>query len=134
LRQTLVVSLVAFVGCAAQQKQQPHEQHVAPAPSQAAPAGVEGSAGGQGAPEHQPEIVQTGKPRHIAYSQALVLYPKGARCAGPNAPETVIGEPDQRNEMKVKNAKLVVYGFRFPEGQLLIRCRADHVEIARTLK
>ena len=35
--------------------------------------------------------------------------------------------------MHVAGARIVTYGFRFREGTLLIRCRADVVEVARSL-
>lgn len=126
----IVVIIIAVAGCAAR----PHTEHVAPP---AVPAGSEGEAVGSGeasAGEHQPQIVRSGKSFKIAWAAAQTRYAKGARCAGEDAPESVIGAPDQRNEMQVAKSHVVTYGFRFAEGTLMIRCRADHVEMVRTLK
>jgi hypothetical protein len=83
----------------------------------------------------EPEIVHTGKARKLTLGQATERYErKGNRCAGADAPEQVIGEPDQRNEMQQGRDKVVTYGYRFAEGTLMIRCRADHVETTRRLK
>jgi hypothetical protein len=113
-----------------------HEQHVAPAPQAAAPEGGEAVGGGGEAsgPEHQPEVVRSGNSYRVSWSDAQARYAKGARCAGEDAPETIIGKPDQHNEMQVGRAKVVTYGYRFKEGTLMIRCRADHVETTRTMK
>jgi hypothetical protein len=111
---------------------------VAPAPQAAAPEGGEAVGGGGGGeasgPEHQPEVVRSGNSYRVSWSDAQAHYAKGARCAGDDAPETVIGKPDQHNEMQVGRAKVVTYGYRFKEGTLMIRCRADHVETTRTMK
>jgi len=90
--------------------------------------------GGGGQPETDPEIVKTGKAFKLDYGAALARYAKGSSCAGGSAPETVLGAPDQRNEMQMGKVRLVTYGFRYREGTLLIRCRGDHVEVTRTLK
>jgi hypothetical protein len=79
-------------------------------------------------------MVHTGKSFKLDYGAALSRYAKGSSCAGGSAPETVLGTPDQRNEMQMGRDKLVTYGFRYKEGTLLIRCRGDHVEVTRTLK
>ena len=109
---------------------------MAPAPSAAATADGEAMGGGGEAsgPEHQPEVVHSGKSWKLAYAEANQRYQKGERCGGGDAPDQVLGTPDQRNEMQMGRDKVVTYGFRFPEGTLLIRCRADHVEVTRTLK
>jgi hypothetical protein len=122
--------MIAVAGCAAR----PHTEHVAPP---AVPSGGEGEAVGGGessAGDHQPQIVRSGKTFKVAWADAQARYSKGARCAGDDAPENVIGAPDQRNEMTVAKSRVVTYGFRFAEGTLMIRCRADHVEAVRTLK
>ncbi len=114
-----------------------HTEHVAP-PS--VPATAEGEAmggGGEGeasGPEHAPEIVHSGKAWKLSYAEATQRYAKGERCGGADAPDQVLGPPDQRNEMQMGRDKVVTFGFRFPQGTLLIRCRADHVEVTRTLK
>jgi hypothetical protein len=112
------------------------------APTQAvagesAPAAAEDTANSGGeasSPEKAPEVVRTGKAFKLDYGSAVSRYGKGARCGGGDAPETVLGAPDQRNEMQQGKVKLITYGFRYREGTLLIRCRADKVEVARTLK
>jgi hypothetical protein len=113
-----------------------HAEHVAPAPSAA--AGTDGEAVGGGGeasgPEHQPEVVHSGKTFKLGYAEANQRYGKGERCGGADAPDQVLGAPDQRNEMQMGRDHVVTYGFRFPQGTLLIRCRADHVEVTRTLK
>jgi hypothetical protein len=127
----MALAVVPF-GCASSGSTAPHEQHVAPAPKAAAPEGGEAVGGGGGeasGPEHQPEVVRSGNS-----SDAQARYAKGARCSGEDAPESIIGKPDQHNEMQVGRAKVVTYGFRFKEGTLMIRCRADHVETTRTMK
>ncbi|HXU69865.1 MAG TPA: hypothetical protein VN947_11085 [Polyangia bacterium] len=113
-----------------------HAEHVAPAPAQSGAADGESMGGGGEAsgPEHQPEVVHSGKAWALSYDQATARYKKGERCGGADAPDMVMGQPDQHNEMQVGRDKVVTYGYRFPEGTLLIRCRADHVEVTRTLK
>lgn len=93
-----------------------------------------GGGGGEGQPENNPEIVHSGKSLKLSFADAQARYGKGARCGGSDAPESVIGAPDQRNQMQQGRTSLVTYGYRFREGTLLIRCRADHVELLRTLK
>jgi hypothetical protein len=81
------------------------------------------------------EIVPTNnKQLNLGYADASARYSKGARCGGGDAPDKVIGPPDQRNEMQQGKDRLVTYGYRFREGTLLIRCRADRVEVQRTLR
>ena len=107
-----------------------HAEHVAPAPAAETTDGE--SMGGQaGGPEHQPEVVHAGKSFRLGYAEASARYQKGERCGGDNAPDQVLGAPDQRNEMQMGRDHVVTYGFRFPQGTLLIRCRADHVEVHR---
>src|SRR5262245_8242885 len=61
----------------------------------------------------EPEIVQTGPSFHVTFAQARERYDKrGATCSGGEAPETVIGKPDQRNEMQQGRDKVVTYGYR----------------------
>jgi hypothetical protein len=86
------------------------------------------------AAEGEPEIVRIGKVYKIGYPEALGRYSKGARCNGSDAPETVIGEPDQRNQVQVARDRIVTYGFRFRGATLFIRCRGNLVETARLLK
>lgn len=136
MRASLVVVVIGLVGCAGAQH---HGEHVAPAA--ATPAGEGGggeSMGGGGGeasgPEHEPEVVHSGKSFRLSWADAQARYGKGARCGGEDAPEQVIGPPDQHNEMQVAHDKVVTYGFRFREGTLMIRCRGDHVEALRTLK
>ena len=85
-------------------------------------------------PEHQPEVVHSGKSFRLGFGAASARYKKGERCGGDDAPDQVIGQPDQKNEMQMGRDHVVTYGFRFAEGRLLIRCRADHVEVTRALK
>lgn len=135
MRASLVVVVMGLVGCAGAQH---HETHVAP--PAAAPAGegggeAMGGGGGEASgPEHEPEVVHAGKSFRLSWADAQARYAKGARCGGDDAPEQVIGQPDQHNEMQVAHDKVVTYGFRFREGTLMIRCRGDHVEALRTLK
>ena len=115
-----------------------HTEHVAPAPAQPGASDGESMGGGSGGeasgPEHQPEVVHSGKAFHLSYDEASARFKKGERCGGGDAPDQVLGQADQRNEMQMGRDKVVTYGFRFPQGTLLIRCRADHVEVTRTLK
>lgn len=109
-------------------------EHVAPAPPSGETEGAEAVGTGAGSPEHAPEIVHTGKSFHLGFAAARDRYAsKGVKCGGADAPETVIGQPDNRNETQVGHDKLVTYGFRFSEGTLVIRCRNDHVEASKTL-
>jgi len=116
-----------------------HAEHVAPAPAQPGATDGEAMGGGSGGgeasgPENQPEVVHSGKSFRLGYDEASARFKKGERCGGGDAPDQVLGSPDQRNEMQMGRDKVVTYGFRFPQGTLLIRCRADHVEVLRTLK
>ena len=135
MRASLVVVVIGLFGCAGSQ---PHAEHVAPPP--AAPAGESGgeAMGGGGSeasgPEQQPEVVHAGKSFRISWADAQARYGKGARCGGADAPDQVIGEPDQHNSMQVAHDQIETWGFRFREGTLMIRCRRDHVEALRTLK
>jgi hypothetical protein len=128
-------ALVA-AGCAGGGGGTRHAEHVAPAPAGAGGADAESMGGGGEAsgPEHQPEVVHAGKQFRLGYAEASARYKKGERCGGADAPDQVLGAPDQHNEMQMGRDHVVTYGFRFPEGTLLIRCRADHVEVTRTLK
>lgn len=124
--------VTALAGCAASG---PHTGHVAPAP--ASPRGAEGEAVGGGeasGPEHEPEVVRSGRAFKLSWSDAQARWQKGGRCGGDDSPEAVLGKPDQHNEMQMGRDKVVTYGFRFTQGTLMVRCRADHVEVARTLK
>ena len=138
LRSLLIGLVTLGAGCAGSAGGGHHAEHVAPAPAASGAADGESMGGGAGGeasgPEHQPEVVHSGRTFNIAYAQATTRYAKGERCGGENAPDQVLGKPDQRNEMQMGRDKVVTYGFRFPQGTLLIRCRADHVEVTRTLK
>jgi hypothetical protein len=138
MRRILVLLPALLFGCASSggSSKASHEEHVAPAPTAAAEPGAEAVGGGGEAsgPEHQPEVVQSGKAYSISWQAAQARYNKGNKCFGPDAPDAVIGPPDQKNEMMQGRAKVVTYGFRFREGTLMIRCRADHVETTRVLK
>jgi hypothetical protein len=133
---------VVFLGCAtsggssSSAKSTPHEQHVAPAPMATDPnAEAMGGGGEASGPEHEAEVVRSGKsPYSISWQAAQARYNKGNKCYGRDAPDAVIGPPDQKNEMTQGRTKVVTYGFRFREGTLMIRCRADHVETTRVLK
>ena len=137
----LLGAALAIAGCAAgtpvtKDDESPSAAAAAPAGQSSAGAGGDEAmgSGGGGQPDHDPEIVRTGKSFKLDYGAALARYAKGASCAGGSSPESVLGAPDQRNEMQMGKVKLVTYGFRYKEGTLLIRCRGDHVEIAKTLK
>ncbi|MGZ3406659.1 MAG: hypothetical protein ACXVAN_09485 [Polyangia bacterium] len=136
LRSLLLGLVVVGAGCAGSGGGGHHAEHVAPAPAGTGAADGEAVGGGGEAsgPEHQPEVVHSGKSFRLGYGEASSRYSKGERCGGENAPDQVLGQPDQRNEMQMGRDKVVTYGFRFPQGTLLIRCRADHVEVTRTLK
>jgi hypothetical protein len=126
-----VVVTIGWAGCAAR----PHTEHVAPAPAAHAGDGESVGSGGEATSgDHQPQIVRAGKTFKLSFLEAQTRYSKGARCAGDDAPENTVGQPDQRNEMQVGKSRVVTYGFRFAEGTLMIRCRADHVEMVRLLK
>jgi hypothetical protein len=118
-----VVCLLWLASCATSGAR-PAES-AAPAPAASAPRPRK---------EGEPEIVHVGKSYKLAHADALARYGRGASCGGADAPETQIGKPDQKNEMQVGRDRVVTYGFRFPEGTLMIRCRADYVEVAHTLK
>ena len=114
-----------------------HAEHVAPAPSQSAGGGDGEALGGGGeasGPENTPEMVHSGKTWKLGWDEAQSRYRKGERCGGGDAPDQVLGPPDQHNEMQMGRDKVATFGFRYPQGTLLIRCRADHVEVTRTLK
>jgi hypothetical protein len=84
--------------------------------------------------EGEPEIVRAPPRFNIGSRDALARYAKGARCNGSDAPETVIGKPDQRNQLEVARDRIVTYGFRFPQGTLFIRCRGKVVETVRLIR
>jgi hypothetical protein len=73
-------------------------------------------------------------PLKVQYEEAVARFREGSRCGGPDSPESIIGRPDRRNQMHVARDRIVTYGFRFREATLLIRCRADVVEVARTMQ
>ena len=107
--------------------------HEAPAPAQAGESGGEAVSAG-GGEEHQPEMVHTGKKMNLSWSDAQDRYAKkGNKCGGGDAPDQVIGAPDQKNEMQQGHDHVVVYGFHYKEGTLIIRCRNDHVDNTRVL-
>jgi hypothetical protein len=130
MMRSLLLATLLFAACAASHP----AEHVAPPSAAGDTQGGEAVGAGGGGPEHVPEVVRAGKTFQLDYGAASARYSKGARCGGGDAPETVIGPPDQRNEMQQGHTRLVTYGYRFPQGTLLIRCRADHVEVQRTLK
>src|SRR5262249_47422409 len=112
-------------------------EHVAPPLSGAAEGAESGEAvsSGSGSPEHEPEMVHTGRTLALSLDAARERYEKkGTKCGGAEAPDQGIGKPDQRNEMQVGRSKMVVFGFRYAEGTLIIRCKNDHVESTKALK
>jgi len=131
---SLACVAVLAVGCASQSAGPRHEAAVNPAATANSDDAMGSAAPGEGQPEGNPEIVHTGRSLKLGYPEASARYNKGARCGGPDAPENVLGPPDQRNAMQQGRTQLVTYGYRFREGTLLIRCRAEHVEMQRTLK
>jgi hypothetical protein len=112
--------LVLLAGCASTAADRP--------PSSRARSAAPGDA------EFEPEIVRAPRRFKIGSGEALAHYPKGASCSGADAPETVIGKPNQRNQTQVARQRIIVYGFRFNQATLLIRCRGEVVETARLLK
>jgi hypothetical protein len=133
-RTVFLGALLFGIGCAAGSTgSQP--VHEAPAPP--TPAGENGeavSAGNGGADDHQPEMVHTGKKLNVSWSDAQDRYAKkGNKCGGADAPDQAIGTPDQKNEMQQGRDHIVVYGFHYKEGTLIIRCRNDHVDNTRVL-
>ena len=84
--------------------------------------------------EHEPEIVYVGKMLKVRYADVPALYRKGHPCAGPEDPTVRVGAPDHQNVMQMGRDRVVTYGYSFPEGTILIRCRADHVEVCRSLR
>jgi hypothetical protein len=131
MRRLVFFLAVGWLGCA-----RPMVHSDTPTPASSAGANSEDamSGGGGGGPEHDPEVVRTGKSFKVGYSEATSRFRKGAPCGGGSSPEAVLGPPDQRNQMQQGKDTVVTYGFRFREGTLLIRCRGDHVEVQRTLK
>jgi hypothetical protein len=121
VRSAAVVLVVAAAGCATRNARAPS------APG--APAGGEAMS-----PQREPEIVRNDARPRLSLADAVARYRKGSSCAGSEAPEVVIGAPEQRNVMQVGRERVITYGWRFPEGRLFLRCRADRVELARTLK
>jgi hypothetical protein len=73
-------------------------------------------------------------PLRMGYREAVERFAEGSSCSGPDSPESIIGRPDRRNQIHVARDRIVTYGFKFREATLLIRCRADVVEVARSLK
>jgi hypothetical protein len=112
--------LVLLAGCAATGADRPPPTPTA----RAAP----------GDADFEPEIVRAPRRFKMGSGEALARYPRGARCAGSDAPETVIGKPNQRNQTEVRRQRIIVYGFRFDQATLLIRCRGEVVETARLLR
>ncbi len=134
---TLILASALFAGACASGGGGRHAEHVAPpaVPSSGDGESVGGGGGGEASsPEREPEVVHSGKTWKLGYAEATARYAKGERCGGADAPDQVLGTPDQHNEMQMGRDKVVTYGFRYPQGTLLIRCRADHVEVTRTLK
>jgi hypothetical protein len=125
VRPILILVAASLIGCA-----------TGGAGEKAAPASAAESTTASSAPSSGggPEVVHTAKTYRIPHKDAVAHYAKGAKCGGSDSPASLIGEPDQKNEMQIGKDRVITYGFRFPEGTLLIRCRADHVEVARTLK
>ncbi len=70
----------------------------------------------------------------LTLAQARPRYEKNRPCAGADAPDQVIGKPDHHNEMQVGRDRVVTWGFRFPEGTLVVRCRNDRVELTNLLR
>ena len=134
-RNVFLSTLLVGLGCASSGGGGSKPVHEAPAP--AAPAGEGGeavSASSGGGEEHQPEVVHTGKKLNLSWADAQDRYSKkGNKCSGGDAPEQAIGAPDQKNEMTQGHDKIVVYGFHYKEGTLIIRCRNDHVDNTRVL-
>jgi hypothetical protein len=106
-------------------------EHVAPPTSSGSGSGGGGEASSA---EREPQIVKSGKSFKLGFAEAAAHYRKGQSCAGADAPEVMIGTPDQKNVMQIGRDRVVTYGFRFEEGTLMVRCRADHVEATRELK
>ena len=73
-------------------------------------------------------------PLRMDYREAVSRFREGSRCGGADSPESLIGRPDRRNQIHVAQERIVTYGFRFREATLLIRCRADVVETARSMQ
>ncbi|HJZ88547.1 MAG TPA: hypothetical protein VKN99_25415 [Polyangia bacterium] len=133
MRLALALSTIFAAACASSGSKSSTPQHVAP-PTQTGPVEGEGVGTSSGTPEHDPEVVHTGKSFNLAFQAAHDHYErKGSKCAGADAPDNVIGKPDQRNETQIGHDKLVTYGYRFKEGTLVIRCRNDHVELTKIL-
>jgi hypothetical protein len=121
VRCVLLASL-CLLGCATGGQ----SEHVAP------PTTTGGSE--PSSPEHEPQIVKSGKSYKLGFADAAAHYRKGQSCAGSDSPEVMIGTPDQKNVMQIGRDRVVTYGFRFEEGTLMVRCRADRVEATRELK
>jgi hypothetical protein len=107
--------------------------HEAP-PLAASDADGEAVGGGTDSPDHEPEVVHTGKTWKLKYAAASARFQKGKPCSADDAPDYVLGKADKRNEMAVGYVRVVTYGFRYKEGTLVIRCRDGLVESMRTLR
>ncbi len=114
---TLTTISLTTIGCASNAEAPARESRASEAAAEGAPV----------------KVSRKRFPLRMGYSEAAERFSTGARCGGADSPESVIGWPDRRNQMHVAGARVVTYGFRFREGTLLIRCRADVVEVARKL-
>jgi hypothetical protein len=94
----------------------------------------EGPIGGLALSGSEQAFSRTRFPLRMSYREALVRFQEGASCGGGDSPESLIGRPDRRNQMQLAQDRIVTYGFRFREATLLIRCRADVVEAARSMQ
>jgi hypothetical protein len=133
MRVSFPLLALGLYGCAGAAGPSGGPQHVAP-PSTSGPVEGEAVGSGEGSPEHEPEVVQTGRSYGLSFDAARGRYQKkGTRCGGADAPDAVIGKPDRKNEMQQGREKVVTYGFRFHQATLVIRCRNDHVETTRVI-
>jgi hypothetical protein len=82
----------------------------------------EGPMGGLAERGSEMAFSRTRFPLRLGYREALQRF------------QSIIGRPDRRNQIHVARDRIVTYGFQFREATLLIRCRADVVEVARTVE
>src|SRR5262245_6632262 len=100
------LALLGLCACAGSGAASSGPQHVAP-PSTSGPVEGEAVGTGEGSPEHEPEVVHTGKTFGLSFAAARDRYEKkGTKCGGVDAPDAVIGKPDRRNEMQQGRQKV----------------------------
>ena len=93
-----------------------------------------GGGGEASGPEHQPEVVHSGKSFRLGYAEAARRYARASAAAAATRPTRCSASPTSATRCRWAAITSSPTASAFPEGTLLIRCRADHVEVTRTLK